>query len=67
VLPICALCLWIGVRPQPLLETIKPDVNAIAALYADGPETSAIAVRETNAGSVAPAPSVNLGPSNDGQ
>jgi NADH-quinone oxidoreductase subunit M len=31
--PICALCLWIGVRPQPLVDTIRPDVEAIAALY----------------------------------
>jgi NADH-quinone oxidoreductase subunit M len=31
--PICALCLWIGVMPQPFLATIKPDVDAIAALY----------------------------------
>jgi NADH-quinone oxidoreductase subunit M len=34
--PICALCLWIGVRPQPLIDMIKPDVEAVAALYADG-------------------------------
>jgi NADH-quinone oxidoreductase subunit M len=33
--PICALCLWIGVRPQPLVDLIKPDVEAVAALYAD--------------------------------
>src|SRR5690606_2915390 len=31
--PICALCLLIGVLPQPFLATIKPDVDAIAALY----------------------------------
>ena len=35
--PICVLCLWIGVRPQPLIDVIKPDVEAVAALYADGP------------------------------
>jgi NADH-quinone oxidoreductase subunit M len=40
--PICALCLWIGVKPQPLLDTIKPDVDRIAALYAhDGGEWTA--------------------------
>ncbi len=33
--PICVLCLWIGVRPQPLVDVIKPDVAAVAALYAD--------------------------------
>jgi NADH-quinone oxidoreductase subunit M len=31
--PICALCLWIGVMPQPLLDTIRPDVEAVVALY----------------------------------
>jgi NADH-quinone oxidoreductase subunit M len=31
--PIFVLCLWIGVRPQPLLDTIKPDVDRVAALY----------------------------------
>jgi NADH-quinone oxidoreductase subunit M len=31
--PICALCLWIGLRPQPLVDIIRPDVEAIAALY----------------------------------
>ena len=67
VLPICALCLWIGVRPQPLLETIKPDVNAIAALYADGSETSAIAGRETKMSNIATTPLANASPSNDSQ
>ncbi|MEX2091256.1 MAG: NADH-quinone oxidoreductase subunit M [Pirellulales bacterium] len=33
--PICVLCLWIGVRPQPLVDVIKPDVEAVAALYVD--------------------------------
>lgn len=32
--PICVLCLWIGVRPQPLVDVIRPDVEAVAALYA---------------------------------
>jgi NADH-quinone oxidoreductase subunit M len=31
--PICVLCLWIGVRPQPLVDLIRPDVEAVAALY----------------------------------
>jgi NADH-quinone oxidoreductase subunit M len=31
--PICALCLWIGVMPQPLIELIRPDVDAIVTLY----------------------------------
>jgi NADH-quinone oxidoreductase subunit M len=33
--PIAAACLWIGVRPQPLLELVEPDVKAIAAIYQD--------------------------------
>jgi NADH-quinone oxidoreductase subunit M len=32
--PIVILCLWIGLRPQPLLDAIKPDVDRVAALYA---------------------------------
>jgi NADH-quinone oxidoreductase subunit M len=31
--PICVLCLWIGLRPQPLVDIIRPDVEAVAALY----------------------------------
>ena len=42
--PICVLCLWIGVRPQPLVDVIRPDVEAVAALYADGDaQTAALA------------------------
>jgi NADH-quinone oxidoreductase subunit M len=33
IVPICALCLWIGVMPQPLLDTIRPDIDAVAQLY----------------------------------
>jgi NADH-quinone oxidoreductase subunit M len=35
--PICALCLCIGIRPQPLIDVIEPDVEAVAALYGAGP------------------------------
>lgn len=31
--PLAILCLWIGVRPQPLIESIRPEVEAVAALY----------------------------------
>jgi NADH-quinone oxidoreductase subunit M len=34
IAPIAVLCLWIGVKPQPLLDAIKPDVDRVAALYA---------------------------------
>ncbi len=33
VAPICALCLWIGVMPQMVIDTIKPDVDAVVAVY----------------------------------
>jgi NADH-quinone oxidoreductase subunit M len=33
IVPICALCLVIGVMPQPLIQTIQPDVDAVVALY----------------------------------
>ena len=29
VVPIVRLCLWIGVMPQPLLDLIRPDVDAV--------------------------------------
>jgi NADH-quinone oxidoreductase subunit M len=35
--PVCALCLWIGLMPQPILDVIRPDVDAVAALYGEGP------------------------------
>jgi NADH-quinone oxidoreductase subunit M len=41
--PILAMCLLIGVYPQPFIEVMKPEVNAIAALYAnDRPDPLAI-------------------------
>jgi NADH-quinone oxidoreductase subunit M len=30
--PILVLCLWIGLYPQPLLDTMKPDVDVIAGI-----------------------------------
>jgi NADH-quinone oxidoreductase subunit M len=33
IAPICALCLWIGVMPQPILDTIRPDVDAVVEAY----------------------------------
>lgn len=46
VVPICVLCLWIGVRPQPLVEIIRPDVEAVAALYAGDEATTAARLDE---------------------
>jgi NADH-quinone oxidoreductase subunit M len=31
--PLAAACLWIGVKPQPLIDLIRPDVEAVAQLY----------------------------------
>ncbi len=33
--PIMALCLLIGVFPQPFLDVMKPEVDALSAIYAD--------------------------------
>ena len=38
IAPIAALCLWIGVTPQPILNVIRPDVDAVVALYTTGYE-----------------------------
>jgi hypothetical protein len=33
LLPIAALCLWIGVYPKPVLDVIREDVQAVARIY----------------------------------
>lgn len=33
IAPLAFLCLWLGLFPQPVLELIRPDVEAIARLY----------------------------------
>ncbi|WP_428308765.1 complex I subunit 4 family protein [Lacipirellula sp.] len=33
VIPLAAACLWIGLKPQPLVDVIRPDVEAVAKLY----------------------------------
>ncbi|HYO25526.1 MAG TPA: NADH-quinone oxidoreductase subunit M [Lacipirellulaceae bacterium] len=35
IAPIAAACLFIGVRPQPLLNSMRPEIEALARLYAD--------------------------------
>jgi NADH-quinone oxidoreductase subunit M len=37
IAPICALCLLIGVFPQPLINTIQPDIAAVVSLYDQKP------------------------------
>ncbi len=32
-LPLAAMCLWIGVTPQPFIEFMRPDIEAVARLY----------------------------------
>jgi NADH-quinone oxidoreductase subunit M len=34
VLPLLVLCLVIGVYPKPLIDTVKPDIDSIAGIYA---------------------------------
>jgi NADH:ubiquinone oxidoreductase subunit 4 (subunit M) len=33
IAPICAMCLFLGVMPQPALDLIRPDVEAVVSLY----------------------------------
>lgn len=33
IAPICAACLWIGLYPKHLMDTMRPDIEAIVAIY----------------------------------
>jgi NADH-quinone oxidoreductase subunit M len=33
LVPLAAACLWIGLKPQPIVDMIRPDVEAVAKLY----------------------------------
>jgi NADH-quinone oxidoreductase subunit M len=33
IVPVCVLCLVLGLAPQPVIEVIRPDVDALASLY----------------------------------
>jgi NADH-quinone oxidoreductase subunit M len=48
--PIAAACLWIGVRPQPLVDSVQTEVASLAAIYADRlPDaTSSVAQRSAS-------------------
>jgi NADH-quinone oxidoreductase subunit M len=61
IAPICALCLWIGVMPQPLLDTIGPDVEAVVAIYEQNPVNTARVARDAATYPV-PSPTLNLEP-----
>lgn len=54
VVPLALLCLWIGVTPAPLVDTIRPDVDALAKLYEAVPVPAATA----DAGAAATTPAV---------
>jgi NADH-quinone oxidoreductase subunit M len=41
VAPLMMLCLWIGVYPEPVLNTIEKDVRAVARIYAHRDELAA--------------------------
>jgi NADH-quinone oxidoreductase subunit M len=43
IAPICALCLWLGVMPQPVLNVIRPDVDAVVKLYESGGQNIEVA------------------------
>jgi NADH-quinone oxidoreductase subunit M len=45
IAPIAAACLWIGVRPQPLIDTFKPELERLAAVYENTTPPAAVAVR----------------------
>ena len=45
IAPICALCLFLGLMPQPLLNLIQPDIDAVVALYEPtGPQAPTAAI-----------------------
>jgi hypothetical protein len=52
------LCLVLGLFPQPLLELIRPDVEAVAKVYG---ETKAVKPNLVNTASLMTMPSVALG------
>jgi NADH-quinone oxidoreductase subunit M len=33
IAPVAAACLVIGVKPQPLIESMRPEIEALASLY----------------------------------
>jgi NADH-quinone oxidoreductase subunit M len=45
IAPIAAACLWIGVRPQPLIDTFKPELERLAAVYENTTPPAAVALR----------------------
>jgi NADH-quinone oxidoreductase subunit M len=57
IAPIGTLCLAIGVMPQPLINIIRPDVDAVVELYERAPDeaqTAAVATDTANSAHSAP-------------
>lgn len=48
VAPLMALCLWIGVYPKPLLDTIEQDVRGIANIYRQAVPTNEVHVGQND-------------------
>jgi NADH-quinone oxidoreductase subunit M len=47
--PLAALCLWIGLRPQPLIELIQPDIRPLARLlYEASPKPEDTAAQQAS-------------------
>jgi NADH-quinone oxidoreductase subunit M len=40
IVPVAAACLLIGVRPQPLIDSMKPEIEALAGIYPESTETA---------------------------
>jgi len=43
IVPVCVMCLFLGLMPQPVLEIIRPDVEAVVALYESQPAAATAA------------------------
>jgi NADH-quinone oxidoreductase subunit M len=47
--PLAALCLWIGLRPQPIIELIQPDIRPLARLlYEASPKPEDTAAQQAS-------------------
>jgi NADH-quinone oxidoreductase subunit M len=49
IVPICALCLFIGLMPQPLINMIRPDIDAVVSQYTDQQTRMATSTRPSRA------------------
>lgn len=54
IAPIAAACLFIGVRPQPLLNSMRPEIEALARLYTENPSDASTASVERPAAATPP-------------